>query len=272
MERYKKALESARRQRQTAASTEHSAALSTTATPPPQSGIVYTQTRMIQVAPEIVRKNRVIAGIADDDPATSTAYKMLRTQVLQQLRQNGWHTLAITSPVADEGKTLTAVNLAISLAMEVTHTVLLVDSELRRPSIHKCFGFTPERGLTDYLLEETPLPEILVHPGIERLVLLPGGKPVNNPSEMLSSPRMGKLVDELKSRYPKRIVLFDLPPMLLADDALAFSPYVDAFLVVVEDGKTQREEITRTLDMLQGSNVLGTILNKAGDIGQAYYY
>jgi Mrp family chromosome partitioning ATPase len=83
---------------------------------------------------------------------------------------------------------------------------------------------------------------------------------------------MVKLVDELKSRYPKRIVLFDLPPMLLADDALAFSPYVDAFLVVVEDGKTQREEITRTLDMLQGSNVLGTILNKAGDIGQAYYY
>ena len=97
------------------------------------------------------------------------AYRMLRTRVLQTLRENNWTSVAVTGPASGCGKTLTAINLAISLAMEVTHTVLLVDLDLRKPSIHEYFGYQPETGLSDYLLNDTPINQIMFSPNIERL-------------------------------------------------------------------------------------------------------
>jgi len=141
---------------------------------------------------------------------------------------------------------------------------LLVDADLRHPSVHGYFGIDAEYGLSDYLTTDKPLSELLVHPGeIPGLVILPGGKPLANSAEMLNSPKMARLVEDLKARYPSRIVLFDLPPLLSAADALAFSPYVDAALLVVEDGKTQAEDAKQALDLLRGTNVIGTVLNKS---------
>lgn len=148
--------------------------------------------------------------------------------------------------------------------------MLLVDLDLRKPSLHRMFGIQPKAGIGDYLLRGTPLNEILVNPSIERLVLLPGREPVSNSSEMLSSPRMVQLVDELKNRYPSRIVLFDLPPLLATDDALAFSPYVDAALLVVEEGETLKEEIEQSIELLKQTRLLGTVLNKS-DVQRVAY-
>ncbi|MGE0385224.1 MAG: CpsD/CapB family tyrosine-protein kinase [Gammaproteobacteria bacterium] len=235
----------------------------------PESQISYSLTQVVKAVPEALKRNRIVAG-NDSDPA-ATAYKMLRTQVLQKLVEKGWNALAITSPGMGNGKTLTAINLAISLAREVHHTVLLGDLDMRHPSIHTYFGLTPEFGISDFLLRDVPMQDILINPGIERLVLLPGREVLNNSSELLASPKMAKLVSELKSRYPSRIVIFDLPPILSADDALAFAPHVDAALLVIEDGKTTRAEVEHALSLMRNTSLLGTVLNKSSVAPGAYY-
>ncbi|MCP4043270.1 MAG: CpsD/CapB family tyrosine-protein kinase [Gammaproteobacteria bacterium] len=234
------------------------------------SQITYSSTHSFMVQPRVLQENRVVTGLEAD--VVTAAYKMLRTQVLQRMREKGWNVLAVTSAGSGEGKTLTAVNLAVSLAKDVNHSVLLVDLDLRRPSVHRYFGFTPEKGLSDHLLADTPLPEILFNPGMERLVILPSREPMLHSSEVLSSPKMVQLVEELKSRYPARLVLFDLPPLLSADDALAFTPYVDAALVVIEEGKTNREQLLTAMDFLSVTNVLGTVLNKSEEAMDTYGY
>ncbi len=229
----------------------------------PVEEIVYTQTRTIDIADEVLRERRVLAGF--ERGAFLDSYKILRTQVMHRLREHGWNVLGITSPGKQEGKTLTAVNLAISLAMDTTQTVLLVDADLTNPSAHHAFGLEECGGLVDYLLDGIPVEHLLIHPGIGRFVLMPGGRAIQHSAEALTSPKMASLVEEFKHRYPSRIVLFDLPPLLQTADVLAFSPYTDALLLVVEDGKTSREDIERALQLVKGSTpVLGTVLNKAG--------
>jgi Mrp family chromosome partitioning ATPase len=142
--------------------------------------------------------------------------------------------------------------------------VLLVDADLRHPNMHAYFGMNPEFGLSDYLQSDKPIQELLVHPaGIQGLVILPGGKPLDNSAEMLNSPKMSRLVDELKSRYPSRIVLFDLPPLLATADAIAFAPYVDAALLVVEEGKTPMQDAQRAAELLKDTHLIGAVLNKS---------
>ena len=228
--------------------------------PPP---IVYTRTRSLNIALSTLRQRRVMAAY-DKGPFVD-AYKILRTQVLHRLRENNWNVLGITSPGHGEGKTLTAVNLAVSLAMETSRTVLLVDADLRIPSIHEVFGLEDCPGLADYLLDDQPVEDLLVHPGIGSFVLLPAGRAISNSTEILTSPKMLALVEEFKNRYPARIVIFDLPPLLHTADVLAFSPYTDALLFVVEEGKTTAEQLQRALSLVKNSRpVLGTVLNKAG--------
>ena len=232
--------------------------------------ITYSHTRTVALYPGWLRQNHILTGEAGDDAAR--AYKVLRTQVSQRLRQNGWKTLGITSPGHGEGKTLTAINLSISLALEPHHTVLLVDADLRHPSIHSYLGIEVEYGLHEHLLDGIPVEQTLVHPQIRRLVLLPGSKSLNSSSEMLSSPDMLDLVQQLKKRYPTRLVIFDLPPVLASDDVLAFAPYLDAMLLVVEEGKTQRDELARAAELLQATNqnLIGTVLNKSAEQSSVY--
>lgn len=227
--------------------------------------IVYTRTRSLDTPLSVLRQRRVMAAY-DKGPFVD-AIKILRTQVMHRLREKDWNVLGITSPGHGEGKTLTAVNLAVCLAMETTQTVLLVDADLRNPSLHEVFGLKDCPGLADYLLDDQPVEDLLVHPGIDRLVLLPGGRAISNSTEILTSPIMVTLVEEFKDRYPSRIIIFDLPPLLHTADVLAFSPYVDALLLVVEEGKTTAEEVQRSLSLVNNScPVLGTVLNKAGQM------
>lgn len=228
-------------------------------------GIRYSRTRTVKVSRETLREQRIVSAF--ESGAYKDSCKILCTQILQRLREQNWNALAVTSPGAREGKSLTAINLAISLALEVDQTVLLVDADLRAPRIHRHFGLQADPGLSDYLISNTPVEDILVHPGIGRFVILPGGQPIPNSSEMLGSQKMMNLVKELKSRYPSRIVVFDLPPVLSSADALAFSPYVDAAVLVVEEGVTDRDEVQRAVEMLSSTRLLGTVLNKSRQIG-----
>lgn len=228
--------------------------------------ITYTQTRSIDISEQEMQERRVLSGF-QGGPFVD-AYKILRTQVAHRLREHHWNALGITSPSEGEGKTLTAVNLALSLAMEVTQTVLLVDANLRNPTIHDVFGLGDCSGLADYLLDDIPVEDLLVNPGINRFVLMPGGRAIQNSAEFLTSPKMVSLVDEFKNRYQSRIIIFDLPPLLQSADVLAFSPYTDAILLVVEEGKTSVDDVKRAMDMTKKTTpILGTVLNKAGKPG-----
>lgn len=227
------------------------------------SPIVYTSTRTVELTDETMRAQRLITGF--EGGAFVDAYKMLRTQVVQQCRQKGWNVLGVTSPTSHEGKTLTAVNLSLALAMDLAHTVLLVDADMRRPGVHQAFGMESCPGLTEYLFDEIPLEQLLIHPGIGRFVFLPGGRKIANSAEALASPRMGALVAELKHRYPSRLMVFDLPPLLSRADVLGFVPHIDALLLVVEEGRTGSVDVERAMTALKGSvPVLGGILNMSG--------
>ncbi len=236
-----------------------------------ESKVVYTQTKIVEVDAERLREHRIVA-MAEHDSA-AVVYKVLRTHVLQRMRTNGWQTLAITSPGEGNGKTVTAINLAISLAREVNQTVLLVDLDLRHPSIARYFVEGAIPGLSDYLMDDRTTSELLINPGIDRLVILPGHHSFTHSSEMLSSPKMIQLVEELKSRYPDRLILFDMPPVLASDDVVAFSPYLDAVMLVLEEGKTTKDELIRTYELLSDVKVIGTVLNQSEEAssGDGYY-
>jgi capsular exopolysaccharide synthesis family protein len=232
--------------------------------------ITYAHTKKISIDEGHLRKNCILTGENNDH--VSDAYKVLRTHVLQRMRKNNWNSLAITSPTGGDGKTVTAINLAISLAKEVNQTVLLVDFDLRQPKIGKYFSSLDLPGVSDYLAGNMLIPEILFNPGIDRLVVLPGNKSYNNSSEMLSSPEMVSLVQELKEYYTSRIIIFDLPPVLACDDVLAFSPYIDAIILVTEDGKTKKDELKRAFQLMDRDKLIGTVLNKSYEVSSAYSY
>ncbi|MCC7258122.1 MAG: CpsD/CapB family tyrosine-protein kinase [Gammaproteobacteria bacterium] len=273
MERIRKALEQAGRDRaqNLGQGTTELRPASPAATPHDIStGVRYTYTKVVEVPDRVLTENRLIAALPNHE--LRDAYRILRTRVLQTMRENHWSSVAVTGPATGCGKTLTAINLAISLAMEVTHTVLLVDLDLRKPSVHTYFDYQPEYGLSDYLLRDVPIQQILFTPTIERLVVLPGREVIENSSEMLRSPKMVALVNELKHRYPDRLVVFDLPPILAADDALSFAPYTDAMLLVAEAGGTSRDDLQRALEVLKAAPVIGTVLNKAHTPRGGYGY
>ena len=232
--------------------------------------LTYSQTRVVKVPQRTLKLNRIIAG-SPQEPWVN-AYKLLRTRVLRRLQEmDNANTLAITSPTPGSGKSLTSLNLALSIAMEVNKTVLLVDADMRRPSLHTYLGLQPKYGLGDYLTRGVPLEKILINPGIGQFVLLPAGKPRSDSSELLASSRMEDLVKELKQRYRSRYILFDLPPMLAVADVLAFAPYVEATMLVVEEGKNSEEDITHSCELLRNMNFIGAVLNKCRETSKSYY-
>jgi len=222
--------------------------------------ISYTKTKVVDVSLEQLVANGVIAGKYDNEQ--SAVFRMLRTQVLQKMRANNWKTLAITSPTYGEGKSLVASNLAVAMAMELNQTVLLVDLDLRNPSLNTYFNLNPEVGLKDYLEEDLNLRDVLVNPNVKRLVVLPGVGRAENSAELLSSPKMLRLISELKSQYDSRMIIFDMPPVLQVDDVLLASKYIDGMLMVLQDGKNKEPEIVKAMQLVEGAGFLGVILNK----------
>ncbi len=223
--------------------------------------IAYTQTKQHPIDANKLRQRRVVMLQKNNEEAD--VFKLLRTKVLKQLRENNWSSFGITSPTKDAGKTMISVNLAIAMAMEVNQTVLLIDMDLRYPTVSWYFDMPVKNGLKDYIMYDIPLSDILINPEIERLVVLPGRSHTENSSEILSAPKMHSLIKEIKKRYKSRIIIFDIPPVLAGDDVLASMDYFDAMLLVIEEGANNPNEIKKALEILSQTNLLGTILNKA---------
>ncbi len=272
MERVKLALEKAQSQRENAAAQKSESVVDVVQKKTADFETVeYKQTRTINVSDATFRQNRVVAASKTDHKAD--LFKILRTKIIQRMRANNWNVLAITSPTPGAGKSLVASNIAISIAMDANYSVLLADFDLRRPSIHKYFGIEDNMGVCDYFENDKSISELLIHPGLESLVLLPAGKPIRRSSELLSTPKMQALASELKNRYPDRIVIIDLPPLLNTDDAMVFMPNVDACLLVVAEGDNTDDDVKRSLQLIEEKKYMGTILNKSADSqSDSYYY
>jgi len=239
--------------------------------PPPTEGIKpsYRQTTILEIDPLRLKKNKIISWNHQDN--LSEQIRFLRTRVMKRLKETGGNSLLVTSPNPGEGKTLVAINLAVSMTHEINRTILLVDADLRKPSVHKYFGFKAELGLADYLLGEADLPQLLINPAIEKLTILPGGKPLRNSTELLGAPRMEAMVKEMKSRYPDRYLIFDSSPVLTCADPIVFSSFIDGVILVIEAEKTKRKDLERTMELLKDKPVMGTVMNKLkGDHKLAY--
>ncbi len=223
--------------------------------------VSYTQTQVVaEQAVTPLNEGRVLFHV--DDPALADYYSILRTHVLHQTRDKGHNIIMVTSVNKGEGKTLTAVNLAISMAKESVQTALLVDTNLRDPKVAEYMGLHAYKGLSDLMLDDLPMHTLLINPGVKKLVVLPAGRPISGATEILGSPKMRNLVREMKSKYPERYVIFDCPHLLGMPDALVFSSFVDEVILVVEAGKTSRRDIMRTMELLQGKSLLGIVMNK----------
>ena len=231
---------------------------------------VYREINTVTLDPEVVSENRII-GMTSDTPEVDF-YKILRTQIQHRTKEKGWRTIMITSVNPGEGKTLTSINLSITFAKEFNQTVLLVDSDLMRQSVHKYLGYPSEKGLIDYLVNDRPLKDFITWPGIDKLTVISGGRTIHDSSELLGSPRMRALVQEMKSRYSDRYVFFDAPPVLGGADAIVMAPLVDAVIMVVAEGRTSIHDVKKALEMLPRENFLGFVLNRQKAPILNYYY
>lgn len=228
---------------------------------PSANGIApeYTQTA---ISPSDLRgasQRRLIA--ADLRHPVADVYRLLRAQVLQRMKRLSIGSIAVTGARPGDGVTTTAANLAISIALDVNQTVLLVDLNLRDPSVHRKFGLTPTSGIEDYLRGDCALKDCLMNPGLARLVVLPARLAKGGSAEMISSPRMASLVKELRSRYSDRVIIFDTPPMLDSGETLGFLPNVEGVLFVARSGHTTKVEVDRAAELLSHFQVVGTLLN-----------
>lgn len=240
------------------------------ARPAPAADVRAPQYVTAQVDPEVMQRNRVLPTVSD--VTVTRAYKILRTRVTHRLVANGWHSVGITGTTAGEGKTLTAVNLAIALAQDVNNWVFLVDLDLQRPQVGAYLGMRYENGLTDYLTGQASLEQIVYDIAHPRLAVIPNARHVENSSELLLSPRMSDVLHFLQSEQPRRIVVFDMPPILASDDVIAFSPRVDSFLLVVSQGQTARRTLTNAKELLGEMNVMGVVLNRSTERNDSPYY
>jgi len=230
----------------------------------------YSTTRVEATPARELANNRVVAHMTGNPIAN--VFGVLRTQVVRKMRDHKLRTLAFIGPTAGVGKSTVAVNLAVSIARDANQTIVLVDFDLRRPSIAQYFGITPAFGIGDYLRGDATLESVLVNPGLDRLVLLPGRDSYTDATEMLCTTRTRDLVEELRERYASRYVLFDLPPLLGTADALSFLPLFECALLIVEEGRTTRDEINECKRLLGDTPLVGAVVNKGAETTDHYFY
>ncbi len=199
-------------------------------------------------------------------------FRMLRTNILfPSGGKPSPRTILVTSALPGEGKSFVASNLALTIAQNIDKHVLLIDCDMRRPTVHKIFGYENLPGLSNYLMGDATLPDLLIRTGNNHLSILPGGPAPSNPAELLSSNRMLALLREVRSRYDDRYIIIDSPPPHLTAESKALGQFVDGIIVVVKFGRTSRDLISELVDKFQKDKILGVVANWM-DKGSTYLY
>jgi protein-tyrosine kinase len=227
---------------------------------------------------ELKPSNPNIIGLNDEYSPIAEEYRKMRSMILQIMKKRGnCNTIMVTSAESGEGKSLTAINLSLILAQEYNHTALLIDADLRRPSLHSYLGLKPNQGLTDCLIDGTEVSQAFIKVGTQKLSFFPAGRQASNPVELLSSNKMRDLVHDIKGRYRDRYIIIDTPPVLAFAETHVMSSYVDGILFIVKEG-TSSSSVKTALDILKGGNVMGIVYNntsveqQTGRYSHYYHY
>ena len=205
-------------------------------------------------------KHRIISN--EQDPVLN-AYRVLRTRVLQKMSERGWRTLAVVSPTAGAGKTVTAVNLAIAISSKEDSRVTLADLDFYRPSVARYLGLKDFPSVLDYFEGKRSVEEVTLKPDLNNLLLIANERVTRRGAEHLTSSRIDPFIDTAVRDYASRVVIFDMSPLLGCDDTIAFLPKVDCVLLVAASGQTRTQEMKEAKRILTGVNIVGTVLNKA---------
>jgi len=215
-------------------------------------------------------EHRIIAN--EQDPVLN-AYRVLRTRVLQKLEAENWRTMAVVSPGASAGKTVTAINLAIAISSKADSRTTLVDLDFYRPSVARYLGLKEFPSNLDFFQGKRSLEEVTIRPDIANILLIANERVSRRGAEYLTSAKTDELIDRAINEYGSRAVIFDMSPLLGCDDTLAFLPKVDCVLLVAASGQTRIAELKEARRILSTTNIMGTVLNKspAALVANPYY-
>jgi protein-tyrosine kinase len=219
-----------------------------------------------------LENKRIVAHSPSNE--MTPAFDILRTSVVQLMSENSWQTIAITSPTPGCGKTVSAINLAMSISRLPKKHVVLLDLDMRRPLIAGYLGIKPKGGLYELLTKELPAEDCMVNLDIadKRLSVIPNLRAINNPAEVIGSNEMSDLLNKLKSGIGNPIIVIDTPPMLLCDDVLALLPKIDCIALCIAEKMSKADEVIACEQHLKAVNYLGLILTKSQELQVHTYY
>jgi len=198
-------------------------------------------------------------------------FKVLRTNLLFPATGKPCKKILITSALPSDGKSFVSSNLAISIAQGVEEYVLLIDGDVRRPTIHSNFGFGQVVGLSEHLATGADIGKLLLKSPVPKLTIFPAGQPPRNPTELLSSRKMQALLEEVATRYDDRFILIDSPPPSMAAETMAIVNFVDGVILVVRAGKTPKKAVAETIAQIGKEKIVGIVLNYSDQALKRYY-
>jgi len=228
----------------------------------------------VSINPAICERNRVFLTRQKGHAysAVLDAYRILRTRLWAQgVSTERWTSLGMVSAGPGEGKTLTAINLALSFAREKRNNVFLLDLDLRNPSVCRYLGVQPAVGIGHALTREAKPEDVFFSIGIDNLTIAAGTQGYENSSELLGGSALDALLASINKLDPHSLIVVDLPPLLLSADALVVAPKLSTVLLVVAEGYTRRDQLDRAIEVLHGTNVAGIVLNRSRESVEDYY-
>jgi capsular exopolysaccharide synthesis family protein len=271
----REAIEKARAQRLGVLKPQSRRSTDVTSSADRQSAIVQQALsfRLVPYDEPLCKRNRVLGVNAEADRKTTgaAAYRMLRARLMQRARANAWRTIGVTSPGAGEGKSLTSINLALTIAKEKNNNVFLIDFDMRNPRMCQYIGAKPPTEISAFLAGEAQAQDCLFSIGIDNLTLAGTRTATDQASELLASGRVEELFQFIRGAAPEPLIIADLPPLLSTDDALVVAPKVDACLLVVCEGKSRRDGAAKALEILSEFPLAGIVLNKSRSVVSDYY-
>lgn len=239
-------------------------------TSPQTTGESATHRESAKVGLPVLHDARLVALSAPKSIA-SEQYRTLKTKLFQMRNGRNLRSVLVTSAAASDGKTLTAVNLALTIAQEIEQRVLLIDCDLRRPSVHKTLGFPTTNGLADFLSQELASSSVVHATSIPNLCVVPAGTIPENPAELLNTQKMKEFLSSISQQFDW--VIIDSPPIVPLADAELLSSLVDGTLLVVRASKTPAESVTKAVQSLKNGKILGVVFNAAqASMKSSYYY
>jgi len=273
-----KILGQARLQKHEAESAAHPPPPERSATAPRtrEPGVRFEPLKKVEISATACEQNRVLLSDSQlrEFPAADAAYRMLRSRLANRVKRNNWFSLAIASPSQADGKSITAANLAVSVAREKQKPVYLLDLDMRNPSICRFFGIRDIRPLPEYFAGHAKPEDVLFETTFPNLYVAGAMAPTDSASELLAGPRFSELLSHIRLRAPDAAVIVDLPPVNVTDEALLVGSRVDAFLIVVTEGKTERVQLAQTLGALSEFTVAGVVVNQSSEshtVGYEHY-